>query len=62
MAPTADCELILPDQLALFLEVDLPSGGLVGAWPLLPPPFTPTAPWPPWPAKTHVTALDGIHG
>lgn len=44
VAPTAYCELILPDQLALFLEVDLPSGGLVGAWPLPPPPFTPTAP------------------
>lgn len=44
VAPRAHHELILSDQLPLFLEVDLPSWGPVGSQPLLPPPFTPTAP------------------
>lgn len=41
VAPRAHHELILSDQLPLFLEVDLSDWGSVGAPPLLPPPFTP---------------------
>lgn len=41
VAPSTHCELILSHQLPLFLEVNLPIWGPVGAQPRLPPPFTP---------------------
>lgn len=44
VAPSTHCELILSHQLPLFLEVDLPSWGPVGAQLPWPPPLTPTAP------------------
>lgn len=44
VAPSAYCELILSHQLPLFLEINLPNWGPVGAQPLLPPPITSTTP------------------